>query len=303
MINKKKVLIIGATGLLGSALLEVGKKKGFEVFGTYHITKPREQNENMFQLSADDLEITYKIISLLKPDYIIDTHAIINVDYCEEHKEEAWKSNVIGVKNIVDSASKIGAKVIFISTDYVFDGYGPADESEKLLNIDIKPYKEEDKRKPLNFYGLTKAIAEDYVLFSNENNLVIRTSAIYGAQGSTGKTSFVQFIKSNLEEGKETKVVIDQWLSPTNNYLLSEAILKLISKEKSGIYHVCGEPISKYDWAIMIAKRLNLNVDLIKPIKTKELKQVAKRPFKPILSKEKFIKEIGNVKLTDFYKK
>jgi len=87
MINKKKVLIIGATGLLGSALLEVGKKKGFEVFGTYHINKPKEPNENMFQLSADDLEITYKIISLLKPDYIIDTHAIVNVDYCEEHKD------------------------------------------------------------------------------------------------------------------------------------------------------------------------------------------------------------------------
>jgi len=303
MTSNKKVLIIGATGLLGSALLEVGKREGFEVFGAYHNVKPKESNENMFQLSAEDAKLTYEVTSLIKPDYIIDTHALTNVDYCEQHKEEAWRSNVEGVKNVADAASKIGANIVFISTDYVFDGHGSADKSDDLLGIDIQPYKEDDIRRPLNFYGLTKAIAEDYTLLSNENNLVIRTSAIYGAQGSTGKTSFVQFIENNLKSGKEVSVVTDQWLSPTNNYKLSEVIFKLIAKGRSGAYHVCGEPVSKYEWALMIGRRSNLNINLIKPIKTKELNQIARRPFKPILSKEKLIREVGNIMLTDFYNK
>jgi len=303
MTSNKKVLIIGATGLLGSALFEVGKREGFEVFGTYHNVKPKESNENMLQLSAEDAKLTYEVTSLIKPDYIIDTHALTNVDYCEQHKEEAWRSNVEGVKNIADAASKIGANMVLISTDYVFDGHGPADKSDNLLGIEIQPYKEDDIRRPLNFYGLTKAIAEDYILLSNENNLVIRTSAIYGAQGSTGKTSFVQFIENNLKVGKEVSVVTDQWLSPTNNYKLSEVIFKLIAKGRSGVYHVCGEPVSKYEWALMIGRRSNLNINLIKSIKTKELNQIARRPFKPILSKEKLIREVGNVMLTDFYNK
>lgn len=299
MTSNKRVLIIGGTGLLGRALIEVGKEK-YELYKTYHIVEPSEKDENFIKLSVENRDEICNVFSKIKPDYVIDTHALTNVDHCELHKEEAWAINVISSKNVLDASEKVGAKYIFISSDYVFDGYGPADKSEEINIKNIKPYTEESKQNPLNFYGLTKAIMEDYLYFSKYDYLVIRTSAIYGNEGSTGKKSFVQFIVENLKANKQVSVVSDQYLSPTNNIKLATVIYKLIEKGKSGIYNVCGKNMSKYEWAIKIAKRENLNINLINPIKTKELNQVAKRPFKPLLSMEKLRKELGDISLSDF---
>src|SRR3989338_2159745 len=133
----EKLLVIGAGGLLGSRALELGRGR-FEVFGTYnsrHVT-----GEKMFQLDVTKRQEVFKIIEKIKPNIVMDTHALHPVDYCETHPEEAWEITVNGTKNVAEASKRVGAKYVFFSTDYVFDG--------KRLS-----YTEKDKPNPLSYYG------------------------------------------------------------------------------------------------------------------------------------------------------
>lgn len=273
----EKVLIIGVSGLLGSRAYEIGKER-YKIFGTYN--RHEIKGENFFRLDVTKRRDVFKLIEKIKPDLVLDTHSITNVDYCETHKEEAWLVNVDGTKNVAEACKTFGLKMIFISTDYVFDG-------KKL------EYGEKDKPHPLNYYGKTKAIGEKILEILDVNHIIARTAVLYG-KGGYGKKSFVSWVLENLKSEKEINVVVDQFNNPTFADNLASLLFKLYEKDASGLFHVVGKNcISRYEFALKIADTFGLNKKLIKPITTPELNQIAVRPKKLNLSTRKLERVVG----------
>lgn len=273
----EKLLVIGASGLLGRKLMEVGKSN-YKVYGTYFSHKI--ELENTFPLDVTKRQKVFNLVEKIKPDLVIDTHSITNVDYCELHPEEAWLVNVEGTKNVAEACKTFGCKMIFISSDYVFDGKKGS-------------YSEKDKPKPLNYYGKTKAIGEKLIQIIDVNHITARTAVLYGI-GGFGKQSFVSWVLENLKAGKEIRVVIDQFNNPTLADNLAEILFKLYEKDAFGLFHVVGKDnVSRYEFALKTAEIFGLNKDLIKPITTPELRQAAIRPRKLELSIKKLQRFLG----------
>lgn len=272
-----RILIIGASGLLGSYLVKYGSDY-YEIFGTYNLHELK--GEKFLKLDVTNRKETIELITKIKPDVVIDTHSITNVDYCELHPEEAWNINVNGTKNVVEACKILGCKLVFISTDYVFDG-------KKTI------YTEKDKPHPINLYGRTKYICEKIIESFDIEHLIIRTSVLYGVGGS-GKEPFPIWVIKNLKEKKEIKVVIDQFNNPTYAGNLANIIYLLLRKKKKGLFHVVGKDnISRYEFAIKIAEIFNLDKNLIIPITSAQLPQAASRPKKLNLSINKLKRVLG----------
>jgi dTDP-4-dehydrorhamnose reductase len=268
----KKILIIGISGLLGNKIYNLAKKD-YQVFGTYNTHKP--SMENVYQLDVTKRADVFKLIGNIKPDFVIDTHALHNVDYCELHPEEAWLVNVEGTKNVAEACKTFGCKYVFISTDYVFDG-------KKAT-----PYTEKDKPNPLNYYAKTKLIAEEAIKILTSDYIIARTAVLFGV-GGFGKEPFALWLIKKLKNGEEVKAVIDQYNNPTLVDNLAEMLLTLCEKDKVGLFHITGKTnLNRYEFSIKIAETFGLNKELIRPITTPELNQVAPRPRKVALDVSK----------------
>ena len=277
----KKILIVGASGLLGARLYQA-VKENYEVYGTFvgHELK----GKNFFKLDVTNRKETFKLMGKVKPSVVFDLHSITDVDYCELHPEEAWLVNVDGTKNVAEACKTYGAKMVFISSDYVFDGTKSS-------------YSEKDKPKPLNYYGKAKAIAEKVIQLLGVDNIIVRTAVLYGI-GGYGKKPFPLWVLENLKERKEIKVVVDQSNNPTLADDLAKILLMLYEKDFSGLFHAVGKDnVSRYEFALKVAEVFNLNKNLIKPIVTPELRQVALRPRKLELSTKKLQRVLGVVPL------
>jgi len=273
----RRVLIIGVSGLLGTKLYNITKEK-YEVFGTYcsHELKGR----NFFHLDVTNRKEVFTILERVRPDGVFDLHSITDVDYCELHPEEAWTVNVDGTKNVAEACKTFGAKMVFISSDYVFDGKKSS-------------YSEKDKPNPINFYGKTKAIAEKVIEFLTPDFIIVRTAVLYGL-GGYGKKPFPLWVIENLKEEKKIKVVIDQFNNPTLADNLAEILLKLYEKDVFGLFHVVGKDnVSRYEFAMKIAEVFELNKNLIEPVTSPELRQAAVRPRKLELSTRKLQRVLG----------
>ncbi len=261
----KRVLVIGAGGLLGNRIIEIGSKH-YQMFGTYNSHEIAA--ENFLKLDVTKSRDVLRLMDKLKPEWVIDTHSLTNLDYCEVHQEEAWLVNVEGVKNVAEACNKTNSKMVFLSSDGVFDG-----------KKDGK-YNEEDNVNPLNYYAKTKAIAENVVEILNYNSIIIRTTVLYGKDGISRK-SFASFIINNLKKMEKVNVVTDQYNNPTFTDNLAEIILDLCEKDVRGTFHVFGPDfINRYEFALKIAEAFDLPKNLINPITTEELKQIGKRPEK-----------------------
>jgi dTDP-4-dehydrorhamnose reductase len=273
----QKVLVIGASGLLGSRAMEIGKD-AYQMFGTYNIHPLK--GENFFPLDVTKRQDVFRLVEKIKPDLVIDTHALHNVDYCETHPEEAWLVNVEGTKNVAEASKRIGAKYIFISTDYVFDG-------KKL------EYTEKDKPNPLNYYAKTKWAAELILEALDINYIVARTSVLYG-KGGMGKLNFVLWLIDKLKKGEAVNIVTDQHNNPTLADNLVEFLFRLFELDAEGIFHITGKDcISRYDFSKLVARTFNLNSKLIAPIITPQLSQIAKRPEKVSMNTNKVERVTG----------
>ncbi len=257
-----KLLVIGGTGLLGSKILELAKGR-FEAYGTYNEHEPKDIK--MHKLDACNRDAVFKLIDKIKPDCVIDTHSLTNLDYCETHQEETWKVNIDGTRNVAEACKIAGSKYIFLSTDYVFDG-------TKMW------YTEKDKPHPLNYYAKTKTIGENILQNLDLNYIVARTSVLYGVGGS-GKVSFLTWLIGKLKAGENVRIVTDQKNNPTLTDNLTEQIFKLYSKDETGIFHITGgECLSRYDFSIKAAEMFGLDKKLITPVTSPELNQIAPRP-------------------------
>jgi len=272
----EKILVTGASGLLGSKIVRLAEG-GYEIIPTHH---QRSLFSNSVEMDITKIEEVFKVIRKLKPDVLMHAAGETNVDRCETDKESAWKANVEGTKNIAEACRKSGVKLIYISTDYVFDG-------EKGL------YTEDDPVNPINYYGLTKLKGEEIVEKNCEKYAIARASAIYGWH--PWKSNFATWIISSLRQGINMNIVEDHYDSPTLAENLAEIILKMVEKEVTGIYNTAGsERINRYNFALNIAKIFNLNKNLITPIKMKDLRAwVAKRPRDSSLIVDKAQRELG----------
>ena len=274
-----KLLIIGASGLLGSKLYETCSEN-YEIHGTYNAHKP--QFKNMHQLDVAKRDAVFRLFDEVKPDLVADTHAVSNVDYCELHQEEAWRTNVEGTKNVAEACKTNGCKLIFISTDYVYDG------------TKATPYSEKDKPHPINYYGKTKLIAERVIEALDLDYIIARTAVLFGISKSHDKTPFPTWVVEQLKANKEVKVVIDQYNNPTLTDSLADALIALYEKNKSGLFNIAGKnTINRYEFAKVVANEFGLNEKFIKPITTAELNQPAKRPQKVALNVSKAEKATG----------
>ncbi len=262
MIAMDKVLVVGASGMLGTRAIEM-YGRAYDMFGTYHTHKL--DAKNMFHLDVTKRVEVNALVEKIKPDLIIDTHTLPNVDYCELHPDEAWEINVNGTKNVAEAAKTLGAKYVYISTDTVFDG-------KKL------EYSEKDKPNPMNYYSKTKWIGELILEALNVNYIVLRSAVLYG-KGGSGKVPFALWLVDQLKRKQQVKIVVDQSENPTFVDNLVDVLFKLFKDDATGIFHATGsECMSRYEFSKTIAKAFNLDSKYINPITTPELHQVAPRP-------------------------
>jgi len=257
-----KIFVTGANGLLGHQVVKLALNAGHEVIASY-VGQPPVGGKPL-ELDLTKLQSIRQTIVKLGPDAIIHTAAHTNVDGCETDRELAHKLNADAAREIALAANELGAHLTHISTDYIFDG-------EKGL------YKEDDNPRPVNYYGHTKLEGEVYVKADSKNWCIARTSATYGWGGE--KKNFATWLVENLSAGKQVKVVTDQYVSPTLNMNLAEMVLEISERKLTGVLHTAGASrASRYDFAVELAKVFNLNRDLIKQVKVKDMSWPAKRP-------------------------
>lgn len=258
-----KIMITGCKGQLGNELQSIIKSGKSEIGEA-----PKEIREaSVIPVDIDELDITNlsaveSFVMENKPDVIINSAAMTNVDGCETMQDVAFKVNAVGVRNLSMAAKKIGAKLIHVSTDYVFAGDAN------------KPYIEWDTVNPKSAYGASKALGEKYALEFNDKTFIVRTSWLYGYIGK----NFVKTVRRVIRERGAITVVNDQIGNPTNANDLAHHILKLALTDEYGIYHCTGNgECSWYDFAVKIAEYSGFG-DVVKPCTTEEYPTPTKRP-------------------------
>ncbi|MCY6484503.1 dTDP-4-dehydrorhamnose reductase [Clostridium aestuarii] len=258
-----RILVAGAKGQLGSQIINI-LKEGKSELGDID---PIYESSNILRIDIDNLDITsiadvQAFMEKEKPDIVINPAAYTNVDGCEENKEDAFKVNALGARNLAKACKKIGAKLIHISTDYVFEGEGTI------------PYCEYDVPSPVSVYGKTKLLGERYVQQFCSKYFIVRTAWLYGYNGK----NFVKTIMKAAKEKGHLDVVNDQRGNPTNAEDLAHHILKVALTEEYGIYHCTGKgECSWYDFACKIVEFADIDCT-VSPVTSEQYKRVAKRP-------------------------
>jgi dTDP-4-dehydrorhamnose reductase len=273
-----KIFVTGGTGLLGTKLIELGKKE-FEMFSS--VRSPVEsRNYKFIQLDIRERNKVFDALERIKPNVVFHTAALTDVDYCETRQKEAWDINVNGTRNIADTCQKNNIKMVYISTDYIFDGING-------------PYTENDTPNPINFYGRTKLEGENIVK-ELKDFLIIRSTILYGLHK---KENFLTWVIKMLKENKKINVVNDQYGTPTLADNCVEALLSLFKENKTGIYNVSGKDLmNRFNFALEIAEEFGLDKNLINPVSTKALKQSARRPMRAGLIVDKIEGDL-NIKM------
>ncbi|MFQ5862618.1 MAG: dTDP-4-dehydrorhamnose reductase [Candidatus Brocadiales bacterium] len=258
-----RVAIIGANGQLGNDLL-----KAFQ--------------EETVPLTHDDIEITNPgrvdlVLGTIRPDVVINTAAFHRVEDCETEYAKAFEVNAIGAMNVARVSEKLGAALIHISTDYVFDGKKH------------EPYLEDDLPNPLNTYGLTKLAGEYYVRNLCSRHYVVRTSSLFGLAECRAKGgNFIDTMLRLAKEQPELRVVDDQFFAPTYTWDLTQKIKELATRERYGIYHMANSgQCSWYEFATRIFELEGLHSVNIKKVSQEEFRSKVMRPSYSVLgSKE-----------------
>lgn len=273
----EKILIFGASGLLGSSM-SAAYSKDYRVFGTYVTTKPAIKDA--YLLDATQKEKVSELIRKVAPDVVIDAHGLTGLDYCEENKDKAWKVNVEGAQSISEAANEIGCKMIYISTDNVFDG------------SKSQPYTEEDNPNPINYYGVTKFAAECAIRKLGSDYIIARTAVLFGF-GHRKLPSFTNSVIEQLSTKQKMYVASDQYVSPTYTDNVVEMVRELHEKNTHGIFHTAGkEIVSRFEFAGKIADVFGLDKDLLVPATSAELNFKTKRALMLGLNVSKVENEI-----------
>lgn len=257
-----KILITGSGGFLGKNLYALLKNNNFQVIGIS--INPGGFVDHVIDLTQK--EDVFNIIKKTDPDVIIHCAALTNVELCETDQKQAYLNNVEATKNICEGiiTTNKNCKMIYISSDYVYDGKSGNYTEVSLVN-------------PISYYATTKLLSEKEVE-KLSNHLILRTTVIFGYDHN-GFNFFMQMLNAQKEK-RTMKIPIDQINNPTYIHLLTEIILKNIKSNLKGIYLATGpQSISRFDFANIICNKFNFNKNLITGIITSDLGQKAKRPL------------------------
>ncbi len=256
-------LIIGASGQIGWHLYRALENQNRSVKGSFR-DHPIPDVDFIY-LDISDRTQCQQIIHKLQPRHILLPASSTNVDYCENHPEETYNTNVTGIENVIDAARLLRSQIVFFSTDYIFDGVSG-------------PYDENSLPNPVCEYGKQKIAAEHLILSNISNAMVVRTTVVYSWEPQ-GKNFLVRLLKA-LRDGIEIQAPMDQIGTPTYAPSLATAVIQLIDLGHRGIYHLAGmERTTRYEFAREAAAVFGLDERLIHPVETKTLSQPARRPL------------------------
>lgn len=270
-----RTAVIGASGLVGQALARVLQGNRYEVAGTY-ATRP---GSGLAPLDVRDASAVEEYLRRVRPEIIFLTTALTNVDYCEDHPEEASRVNVEGAKNVALAADRCGAKLVYYSTDYIFDGTNG-------------PYDEEAQACPVSVYGKSKLEAEKAIQGSSKDHLILRTTVVYGWDRSS--KNFAMQLYQRLRAGTPMRVPEDQVGNPTLVDYLAEASVRLVQQGARGIVNVVGKDlISRSEFGKTLARLFGMDPEMVIPVATASLNQRARRPLRGGLKVDKLARLLG----------
>lgn len=282
---KKKVLVIGANGFTGRRILDdLSRCEEYIVTGCSLHNDIAPDSGNYKFISTDICRMAEQgaLFREVRPNVVINTAALSVPDYCETHREEAESINATAVGQLAFRCEASGARLIHLSTDFVFNG-----EKGQL-------YTEEDMPDPINYYGVTKLKGEQRVAELCNNYAIARVEVVYGASLAGQHGNILKLVADRLRNNEEVRVASDQWRTPTYVGDVSQGIQKLINHPNKGIYHICGsECLSIADIAYRVADALNLDSSLILPVATKLMGEATPRPRYSGMSIEKAQNELG----------
>jgi|ERR1041385_1326681 dTDP-4-dehydrorhamnose reductase len=254
-----KTVIIGGNGQLGMDLM-----KAFGDVNPVSLTHA--------DIEIDAIDSVSKTLSSLKPDLVINTAAYHKVDDCEKYPDRSFQVNALGALNLARVCESLNARLLHLSTDYVFDGKKQA------------PYVENDLPNPLNVYAVTKVAGEHFVQSNCSKHYVVRSSGLYGHNPCRAKgRNFIDTMLKLSKERSEIKVVDDEILTPTYTYHLAVQIRELVSQDSYGLYHITNNgSCSWYQFAKEIFKNAGVRISVV-PVSAKEFPSSVKRPSYSVL--------------------
>lgn len=253
-----KILVTGVKGQLGFDVCRVLDNRGIENKGV-----------DIGDFDLTDKRAVFDAVNEYKPDAVIHCAAFTSVDKAEQERDMCTAVNVDGTRNIADACKAVGAKMMYISTDYVFDGKGDS------------AFETTDKKSPQNVYGITKSLGEDAVMAALDKHFIVRISWVFGINGHN-------FVKTMIRLGQtreSVNVVCDQIGSPTYTADLAEVLCDMIATDKYGIYHVTNEGLCSWaQFAEAIMEYAKLDCKVI-PVSSDEYPSAVTRPLNSRLSK------------------
>ncbi len=253
--NGIKTLVIGGSGFVGMHLV-----RHFSCQGT-----SRSANSGFLAMDILSPTSVRKVIGGVNPDLVINASGLTNVDYCENHPEEAMKVNGYAVQTLADAAEENGSEFFHISTDYVFSGQKGN-------------YSEDSETEPVNEYGRSKLIAEN--ILAGRKCTILRISTPYGINYSGRKKTFMEFVLSALMKKRTIRIVSDQFTTPTYVDDIPRVIEKLYTAKRHGIYHLgSAECVGRLEFSLLLAEVFSLDVSSIMAVKTGDLGFNARRPL------------------------
>lgn len=263
-----KILVTGANGLLGQKLVRLlNEHQEITTIATARTRDPKSTpNQALLPLDITNPMQVQSVLTQARPEIVINTAAMTQVDQCESDQEACVKVNTTAVGYLVKTCKETGSLLIQLSTDFIFDGgHGPLDETAMPG--------------PVNFYGESKLRAETLIQESNAAWCILRTVLVYGYTGEPGRSNIVLWVKKSLESGKEIQVVNDQWRTPTLAEDLAMGCYLAATHKARGIYHIAGKDmLTPFDIAEMTAEVFGLDTTLIKPTDSTKFRQPARRP-------------------------
>jgi dTDP-4-dehydrorhamnose reductase len=254
-----RTLIIGASGFVGTALRTALEG---DVHGTYH----SHSGEGLRPLDMRDPAAVRSLFAEIRPQLVLHPAAQPHVDWCEDHVEESAAVNVAGTRNVVEACRASGARYVFFSTDYLFDG-------------DAGPYREDAQPRPLNVYGRHKLEAEHIIQAELHDYLIVRVCNVFGFEPA-GK-NFVMALLARSRSGEAMNVPADQWGNPTYADNLAAAVKELCATTQRGVLHVVGpESMDRVAFARLACSVFGIDSGFLRPRTTVELAQRARRPLR-----------------------
>lgn len=270
-----KALVIGGAGLVGGALLRSLAAHADQALGTYHARR----EAGLVPLDVTKPAAVRKVVENFRPEVIFLTAALTAVDYCETAEQAAQQINIGGAAASALAAAEIGAKLVFYSTEYVFDGTRG-------------PYGEDDPVSPRGAYARSKLGAEEAIQALLPDHLILRTTVVF--DWDPHSKNFAMQVWERLSAGERMRVPHDQIGNPTLARYLADASLRLAAIDARGIVNVVGrDRLPRSEFGLRLARRLGLDETLIDPVATSELNQVAPRPLDAGLKTHKLTSLLG----------